>query len=167
MGAGILPVAEYNGNIVFLFGQEYSDKKWSDFGGTRNKHESNFDNAIREGYEETDGFFGTKTETKKLINNNAIIRLDTKNGYHTYLFKIAYDSHLPLYFNNHHKFIDKNFPSKVNREGFFEKSKMRWFSYNDIVKEQHKFRSFYKEIIKIILKNYKQVKDLILNKKIK
>jgi hypothetical protein len=167
MGAGILPVAEHKGTIYYLFGQEVYDKKWSDFGGARNKNESNFDNALREGYEETDGFFGTKNETKKLITTNSIIRLDSKSGYHAYIFKIFYDPLLPTYFNNHHKFIQSNFPSKVDRDGFFEKSTIKWFTIEQIIKDKSKFRSFYKEIIELIIANSKQLKLLIINKKIK
>ena len=36
MGAGILPVAEYNETIYFLLGQEYFDKKWGD-GSSRSR----------------------------------------------------------------------------------------------------------------------------------
>ena len=167
MGAGILPVAEYKGNIYYLFGQEVYDKKWSDFGGGAHGHnESHFDNAIREGYEETDGFFGTKTELKKQVNDNYIIRLDTEKGYHAYLFKISFDVLLPKYFNNHHKFIKNNFPEKIDKKGFFEKNQMKWFTVNEL-KNKYKFRSFYIEIIDLILNNSNYIKSLVINKKIK
>jgi hypothetical protein len=167
MGAGILPVAEYKGNIYYLFSQEVSDKKYSDFGGAPSpRNESRFDNAIREGYEETDGFFGTKSELKKKVNDNYIIRLDTRNGYHAYLFKIQYDSLLPNYFNNHHKFIQSNFPTKINKHGFFEKNNMKWFTVNEL-KDKYKFRSFYKEIIELIINNSNLIKSLVINKRIK
>ena len=167
MGAGILPIAEYKGNIYYLFGQEVFDKKWSDFGGGKyGQTESHFDNAIREGYEETDGFFGTKTELKKRVIANSIIRLDTKKGYHAYLFKIPYDALLPEYFNNHHKFIKNNFPEKIDKKGFFEKNNMKWFTINEL-NDKYKFRSFYQEIIELIITNSNHIKFLTIKKKIK
>ena len=155
MGAGILPVAEYDGTIYFLFGQEYYDKKWGDFGGCPIKQEYVFDNAIREGYEEVDGFFGTKIELKKMVKDNFIKKLNSEdNKYHSYLFKTFYDPHLPFYFNNHHKFINSNFPKEVDNNGYFEKSQMKWFTKNDLIKEKSKFRHFYKDIVQQIIDNY-------------
>lgn len=166
MGGGILPIAEHNKKIYFLFGQESFDKKWSDFGGSKEKYESNFDNAIREGYEELDGFFGTKNDLRKLVSKNEIMKFETQREYSSYLFKIPYDLYLPKYFNNHHKFIQQNFPAKIDKNGFFEKKTIRWFSLDDIIKEYHNFRIFYKEIIKLIINNYEQIKDITYKIKI-
>ena len=76
------------------------------------------------------------------------------NTYHSYLFKISYDQNLPVYFNNHHKFIKDNFPEEIDVNGYFEKSKMKWFTKNDLIKEKSKFRHFYKDIIQQIIDNY-------------
>ena len=102
MGAGIVPVAKHNGQLYFLFGKEVYGKKWSDFGGSSNKSESLFDTALREGYEETDGFLGTKQELWTLVQKNLLGTIEQKNGYKSYLFQIPYDSKLPTYFNAHH-----------------------------------------------------------------
>jgi len=73
MGAGILPVAINNNTVFILLGQEAYDKKWADFGGSPSpKTEAVFKTAIREGYEELDGFLGTKKELKKMVENNLI-----------------------------------------------------------------------------------------------
>jgi 8-oxo-dGTP pyrophosphatase MutT (NUDIX family) len=165
MGSGILPVAEHNNTILFLFGKEYDNKQWSDFGGHREKNETKLETAIREGYEETNGFLGTHNELKTIVKNSKIMNMETENGYNTYMFKIPYDPNLPLYFNNHHKFVATNFPEKLNNDGFFEKSTIKWFSYDDIVKEKSKFRPFYKEIISIIQDNHTLIKRLILKAK--
>ena len=153
MGAGILPVAKHNGITYFLFGQEVYDKKWGDFGGSPDfKSEPVFDTAIREGYEELDGFLGTKTELKEMVKKNFLTKLNSKDDkYHSYLFKINYDPNLPFYFNNHHKFIKANFPEKVNKNGNFEKSQMKWFTQKELKKEQPNFRYFYKDIVQQIL----------------
>ena len=76
--AGILPVAYYRNKVYFLFGRETKDVnnkqagQWSDFGGTREKGETLFQTAVREGYEETDGIFGDERAIEQLIENNQI-----------------------------------------------------------------------------------------------
>ena len=70
MGAGILPVTVHRGKVYFLFSREYIGSKddgglWSDFGGSKEKNESFFDTAVREGYEESGGFLGNKSDIKK------------------------------------------------------------------------------------------------------
>ena len=67
MGSGILPVAFYNGSFYFLFSREYQPKNknkidWRDFGGTKENNESKKQIAIREGWEESDGFLGTQRD---------------------------------------------------------------------------------------------------------
>ena len=71
MGAGILPITinPDNNNIYFLLSREQINSDtdpglWSDFGGTREKGETKLDTAIREGWEESNGFLGTK----KILN---------------------------------------------------------------------------------------------------
>ena len=67
--AGVLPYAKQivnnKTNLYFLFARETLDIKsksnskgfWSDFGGSKEKKETPIETAIREGYEETSGFF--------------------------------------------------------------------------------------------------------------
>ena len=153
MGAGILPIAINNNTVFFLLGQEAYDKKWADFGGSPSpKTEAVFKTAIREGYEELDGFLGTKKELKKLVEKNLIEKISKNdNTYHSYLFTIQYDPLLPSYFNNHHKFIKENFPEKIDKKGYFEKSNIKWFSLGELQNTNFKFRDHYKEIIKKIV----------------
>ena len=54
MGAGVLPMAFHKGNIYFLFSREWVNSKedgglWSDFGGSREGKESQYQTAVREG----------------------------------------------------------------------------------------------------------------------
>ena len=79
MGGGILPVAKHNGRIYLLFSRERkllsNDKdkgKWSDFGGSREKNESQYETAIREGVEESAGILGNKSQLKKTIKNHLV-----------------------------------------------------------------------------------------------
>ena len=76
--AGILPFSRIIKNnkqmIYFLFSRETMDDKkskdrgyWSEFGGSRDKGETHLDTAIREGYEESNGIFGSKRKLKPII----------------------------------------------------------------------------------------------------
>lgn len=154
MGAGILPMAINNNNIYFLLGQETFNKEWADFGGSRDsKSETVFETAIREGYEELDGFLGSKLKLKRMIKDNYITKISKDdNTYHTYIFKISYNSLLPEYFNNHHKFIKTHFPDKIDKKGFFEKCNIKWFTLDDLNNNKnYKIRQHYKEIVKKLL----------------
>ena len=74
MGAGILPICVRAGSISVLLGQERFDSKWSDFGGSSNVNEARLNTAVREGYEELDGFLGTQCELKNRIINKSMDR---------------------------------------------------------------------------------------------
>ena len=159
MGGGILPVALHNNQMYFLFSQEEKTKdnnKWSDFGGSREGSESHYQTAMREGYEESSGFFGSEDQLKQLIRKNKIVTIDI-DTYATYIFKIDYDKNLPTYFNNNFKFIEKKIPQLVAKNGLFEKRQLRWFSINDIIRKKHMFRIWYKPILNIILQNKKEI----------
>ena len=156
MGAGILPISKYKNTIFFLLGREHYDKKWSDFGGKKINNESNLEIAIREGYEELNGFLGTKNQLKNLVKKNQVLEIEKiDKTYKSYLFTIPYDPNLPIYFNNNHKFIETNFPLSIDNNGFFEKSQIKWFTLKELKSNKYEFRSFYKEIIEEIL-NEKQ-----------
>lgn len=155
MGAGIVPVGITSKNIYFLFGQEHYDHKWSDFGGSKEKNESIYKTAIREGYEETDGFLGSEQYLTKLVSDKLLIKLTNKdNTYTSYLFEINYDSELPTHFNNHHKFIKHKLPQKIDQHGLFEKSKMKWFTTKELEEKLHTFRPHYKSIVRQILTSF-------------
>ena len=153
MGAGILPVTIFRGTILFLLGKErYNENYWCDFGGSSNHNEAIFETAIREGYEELDGFLGTKDELKNIVNNNFIKHCYTKT-YTTLLFYVDYDkiSHLPYYFNNHRKFIDKELVLN-KKEGIFEKSEIKFYSKQELIDNIDNIRPFYRELITQLIK---------------
>ena len=75
----ILPMINYKGMIFFLFAKEQKNNLWSDFGGKSNKNEPFFKTAIREGYEESDGFFGTQIELEDRVNKNFIRSIINSN----------------------------------------------------------------------------------------
>jgi len=150
MGGGIIPIAMHNKKLYFLFGREVQDNMWGDFGGGREGKETRFQTAIREGCEELDGFLGCESSLKKLVTKNLVTQIDTEK-LRTYLFQIKYDENLPIYFNNHHKFIKKHLHYKINKKGLFEKSQIKWFSIAELKKSRAMFRSFYRKVVDNII----------------
>jgi len=160
MGAGILPIAFYEGKLYFLFGEECSERKWFDFGGGKENGESNINTAIRECYEELDGFIGTMTELKQLVKERLLLKINFEN-YTTFLIQIDYNSKLPFYFNNHHKFIKHKLPDLICQNGLFEKRQIKWMTIDDLKKKRYPFRPYYKKIIEQIIYNYDYLLDAI------
>jgi 8-oxo-dGTP pyrophosphatase MutT (NUDIX family) len=161
MGGSILPATLHNGKIYFLFGKERDideNPGWSDFGGGTDKGESFMQTAIREGGEELTGFLGSNEDIKKMLNKHGTFNIDYKSkGYSTYrchIFPMNYDHLLPFYYNNNQRFLQKKLDPKIIRDTkIFEKTQIKWFSFDDIKKHYNEFRSFYKNIIDLIIFN--------------
>tara|TARA_B100000963_G_scaffold67943_1_gene56095 strand:+ start:2935 stop:3408 length:474 start_codon:yes stop_codon:yes gene_type:complete len=155
MGGGVLPVAIHKGKLYFLFSREYINSKddgglWSDFGGSKDNDETYFQTALREGFEESDQIIGTKNNIKNLMKNS--LQEITINGYRTYVVLIDYNKDLPKKFRNKFLYIKENKPHLLCKKGLYEKDMIKWFTYNEIKKNFDKFRPFYKNIVKTILK---------------
>jgi hypothetical protein len=161
MGGGILPVAKYNNKVYFLVGMEERDKMWSDFGGGKEKNETPFQTATREGYEELDGFLGDYATLQRLVKNHLIVTLNIKT-YSSFLFEIPYAGNLPSFYNNHHAFIKKKMPNIINKDGYYEKSQIQWMTFSELKLNKSKFRLFYRDFIDIILQNEKNIYDSML-----
>ena len=159
MGGGALPIAynKKNKKVYLLFGKEneYLNKDspgWSDFGGGEKAGESAMDTALREGCEELNGFFGCEGEIKKLIKDNLVTSLNHER-YTTFLFEIEYDENLPYYFNNNYKFLNSHVNKLVRHatNGLFEKSVIKWMTFDDLRNERGSFRSYYRNVVDVIL----------------
>lgn len=162
MGASILPITVHNGKILLLFGKERDideNPGWSDFGGGTDKGETFLQTAVREGGEEMTGFLGSSADIKKLLNRFGTFNVDYKsdNGYGTYrchIFPMDYDSYLPHYYNNNQSFLQKRLPKNIIRDTkIFEKTQIQWFDINTLAKRRGEFRSFYRNIIDLIVQN--------------
>ena len=161
MGGSILPITLYKGKIYFLFGKERDideNPGWSDFGGGTDKGETFINTAIREGQEELTGFLGTANDIKKMLNKYGTYNIDFKSeGYDTYrchIFPMEYDELLPYYYNNNQQFLQQKLdPNIIKDSKIFEKTQIKWFSFDEIKKHRSKFRSFYKNVIDLILGN--------------
>jgi len=160
MGGGIVPVAIHGKTLYFLFGREVGNKQWGDFGGGREGKETRFQTAIREGCEELDGFLGCESSLKKQVTDNLLAKINTEKHL-TCLFQIDYDENLPIYFNNHHKFIEKHLKPKVNKDGLFEKSQIRWFSIAELKRSRSTFRPFYRKVLDNIISIHREIENNI------
>ena len=67
--------------------------KWSDFGGAIDKGETKMDAAIREGYEEMNGFLGSIEDMKRLMHEKLVTVISSTN-YATFIVEIDYSEEL-------------------------------------------------------------------------
>ena len=155
MGAGILPMAIFNKQIYFLFSRENINCRddaglYSDFGGGKDGNETLLETALREGYEESSGFIGTKLKIKKLIENS--IFTVSKKNYKTFVIEIPYDKNITKKFRKHYLQAEKNTPEKICKNGLYEKDMLKWIKLKDLKKNMDIFRPWYREIINKIIK---------------
>lgn len=145
MGGGILPVSINNGNLYFLLGKEHNSKEWSDFGGSKEKGETSFITALREGTEELSGFLGSQEQLEKHVKENMVAKFECPNKtYTSFVFLINYDPNLPKYFNNNFRFMKKMAPDVVkSKNGLFEKSEIKWVRQDRLNKSGLRYRQFF------------------------
>ena len=169
MGGSILPITLHKGKIYFLFGKERDideNPGWSDFGGGTDKGETFIKTAIREGQEEITGFLGGSNDIKKMLNKYGTYNIDFKSeGYDIYrchIFPMKYEELLPYYYNNNQQFLQEKLDPKIIRDTkIFEKTQIKWFSFNEIKKDRSKFRSFYRNVVDLILKNKLEISKFV------
>jgi len=170
MGAGILPTTIHNGKLYFLFGKEnqYEDSApgFSDFGGGTDNKETFFETAIRESGEELTGFLGNDNDIKKLLKKHGTYNIDYKsnshNTYRMHIFPFEYNHWLPFYYNNNQRFLQKRLdPNVIKKSKIFEKEEIRWICIDDLKKMRSQFRSYFQDIIDIILKKKESIKHFI------
>jgi hypothetical protein len=174
MGASILPVTIYKGKLYFLFGKERQNDEnpgWSDFGGGTDNNESYIQTAIREGGEELTGFLGNDADVKHLLTRYGTFDIDYKStGYSIYrvhIFPMEYDDKLPYYYNNNQRFLQKRLNPKIIRDTkIFEKTQIKWICVDDIPKMKKEFRTFYQNIVDLILVKKTEI-DAFVRKSLK
>jgi hypothetical protein len=162
MGGGILPFTIYKGNVLFLFGRENKDKYkteiskrklWSDFGGSREGNETEKETAIREGFEESSGFFGSENEVSQSINRKCVQKIE-HNKYTTFVFYIPYDETLVKRFRKDFLYVKKHKPEIYNKEGLYEKDMIKWVPYNKLQEFKHESRVFYRGIVNKLIRRF-------------
>ena len=172
MGAGILPTTIHNNKLYFLFGKEnqYEDSAegFSDFGGGTDNSESFLETAIREGGEELTGFLGSDNDVKKILKKYGTYNIDYKDKnskfstYRMHIFPMEYDELLPFYYNNNQRFLQKRLdPKVIKKSKIFEKEEIKWVCIDDIKKMRPKFRSYFQNIIDIIISEKNEIQQFI------
>lgn len=170
MGAGILPTALYKGKLYFLFGKEnkYEDSApgFSDFGGGTDNSESYMQTAIREAGEELTGFLGSDKDIKKMLQKHGTYNIDYQSGSHStyrmHIFPMDFDMLLPFYYNNNQRFLQKRLDPKIIQQSkIFEKEEIRWVCVDDLTKMRGQFRSYFQNIVDIILREKPQIYSFI------
>jgi hypothetical protein len=80
---------------------------------------------------------------------------------------MEYDPMLPHYYNNNQQFLQKHLDAKIIKNTkIFEKTQIKWFSFDDIKKHHNEFRSFYKNIIQLIIDDRLAIEKFVRNKSI-
>lgn len=169
MGGGILPIALHNNEVYLLFGKENElddTQGWADFGGGRNKNETVFQTAVREGCEELNGFLGSVEKIREDYEKNKIGKV-THEKYGTYMYEVDYDSKMPSYFRGNYLFLSSRLPNiKGNtKNGLLEKSQIKWFTFAELRRDKSKFRSFYQAIVEKILAREEEIREKVGVKK--
>ena len=79
---------------------------------------------------------------------------------------MEYDERLPTYYKNNYEFFSRYLPHVKHKldNGLLEKSNIRWSSYEELKKEKKSFRSFYQNIVDMIIKQEKEITSKVLGK---
>ena len=161
MGGGILPIAIKDNKYYVLLGRESMDMqwrdsgKWSDFGGSKENKETEYETAIREGAEETCGIYGDKKNIKYIIDNYCYDVMKLKN-YSTFLVHVNYNSMLPYKFNKTYRDALKRTPQLVyDDNGLYEKDKIRWVCVDDLNTFLKHSRFWFRPVITQIYNKYR------------
>jgi 8-oxo-dGTP pyrophosphatase MutT (NUDIX family) len=173
MGAGILPATIHNGKLYFLFGKEgkFEDSApgFSDFGGGTDNNESFFETAIREAGEELTGFLGNDADVRKLLKRFGTYNIDhdANSGHKTYrmhIFPFEYNPWLTHYYNNNQRFLQKHLPDNVFKTTkIFEKAEIRWICIDDLARMKSQFRSYFQNIVDMMMQQKDAIKKFVQN----
>lgn len=159
MGAGILPVAYHKGNWYFLFGREYKGfhkGMWSDFGGSKEKNETHYQTAVREGFEESNGILGNKKNIRSLIKNYCIAKIGDK-GWVTYIIQVKYNKEIIKLFKEDFKHMLKTNKEIVKaHNGLYEKDKIQWIKLQNLKNKVKIFRPWYRKFIHKIINHFQE-----------
>ena len=168
VGSSILPACFYKGEIYFLFGKENSladTPGWSDFGGGVDPGESIYKTAMREGGEELTGFLGDGKQIEALIKRSGGVYKMQYETYHIHLFNLPYNTDLVKHYNDNHQFLWQRMNKKfLTNTKLFEKIEIKWFGLREMKKRRNEFRSFYRNVVDLILKEETNIRRF-LNKK--
>ena len=71
---------------------------------------------------------------------------------------MEYDDMLVKYYNNNQRFLQKKLdPRIISETKIFEKTEIKWFSFDEMLKRKKEFRTFYQNIVELILNNRHEI----------
>lgn len=169
MGGSILPATIHKNKLYFLFGKEREmdeNPGWSDFGGGTDKGETFFDTAVREAGEEMTGFLGSDSDVEKMLKKYGTFHVDFKSDghsiYRVHIFPMVYDPMLTYYYNNNQRFLQKKLSPKIIRDTkIFEKAEIRWICVDNLEKMSKEFRTFYQNVLALIMAKRGEIEGFI------
>lgn len=169
MGGSVLPATIHKNKLYFLFGKEREmdeNPGWSDFGGGTDKGETFFNTAVREAGEEMTGFLGSDSDVEKMLKKHGTFHVDFKSDghaiYRVHIFPMIYDPMLSHYYNNNQRFLQKKLSPKIIRDTkIFEKAEIRWICVDDLEKMSKEFRTFYQNVLALIMAKRGEIEGFI------
>ena len=146
-GAGVLPYAFENNKLYFLLGKEKYEQLFSDFGGGVDHGEKPYETAYREFVEETMNSLKETEEVKRKLYKSEDQLSYFNQGYYTYLIEISKDDQVVNSYNR----IFNNLANCKCPVGLCEKSEFRWFTPEEILKNEKLMRpKFFDSYLKIL-----------------
>ena len=91
-------------------------------------------------------------------------KTDGHKTYRMHIFPFEYNQWLPHYYNNNQKFLQKHLPPKVFKTTkIFEKAEIKWVCINDLKQMRPQFRSYFQNIVDMMLNQKESIKKFIEN----
>jgi hypothetical protein len=85
-----------------------------------------------------------------------------------HIFPFEYNHWLPLYYNNNQRFLQKHLPEEVFKTTkIFEKAEIRWICVDELKKMRPQFRSYFQNIIDLMLQQKNSIYNFMKKKKIR
>jgi len=79
-----------------------------------------------------------------------------------HIFPFEYNAWLPYYYNNNQRFLQKRLDQKVLKNSkIFEKAEIRWVPVDDLKKMRPQFRSYFQNIVDMMLAQKESIKSFI------
>ena len=125
--------------------------RWSDFGGSREGKETQYQTAIRECFEESNGILGNKKDIQDLIKDHLVKKIKD-DAYSIWIITVNYDPSIINFFDQNFKYVHKNNPNIIKEQnGLYEKDKLIWIKLQNLKKKRYMFRYWYQRFIPQII----------------
>jgi hypothetical protein len=187
-GGGVIPYSIYNNKIYLLLGREDcydkswdEDGKYSDFGGSKEPHETNLSAVAREAYEESNGLLGPYESLLAILQDESQSLKIHHYKSEFYFINVPYIFFIDKIFHNmikcQHvvletlgkygkiKFDDEVKKGEVDkymmRKGFFEKDRIKYFPLDMVLSEIYdteKKKKYRENFIKL-MKRFNKTRD--------